>query len=45
MDVKIFYSLFALYVTYDANNADCTSHLLKKSLINKIPETEATKER
>ena len=30
-DFEIFYSLVAVYVTYDANDADCTSHPLKKS--------------
>ena len=31
MDFEIFYSLVAVCVTYDVNDADCTSHPLKKS--------------
>lgn len=31
MDFEILYSLVSVYVTYDANDADCTSHPLKKS--------------
>ena len=30
MDFEIFYSLIAIYVNNEANDADCTSHPLKK---------------